>query len=99
MKTITNGIKTAYNWAVGFVNARPALKRYLVSSLTTFMTTFTAFLWLTLGSISAGQAVTGSFILAALSAGFRAAWKAVIEGLLQQHADKLPAVAGNENVR
>jgi hypothetical protein len=66
----------------------PILKRYVISSLTTFLTTFFGSLSLQIGAgaFTAGT-VTVSLILSILAIAGRAAVKAVIEAIAGQHAD------------
>lgn len=62
------------------------IKRYLISSTTTFLATF--FGSLALQFQNGGMYFTGAFVLSLLAIAARAGIKAVVEGLIGTHADK-----------
>lgn len=62
------------------------IKRYLLSSSTTFLTTFFGSLALQLGN-GHGLELTGAFLLSLLSVAARAGIKAIVESAAGQHAD------------
>lgn len=69
-----------------FLNNHPTIQRYLISSLTTFLTTFAGSLSLQIGS-GVGIQLTGAFLLSLIAVACRAAIKAVVESGFGQHAD------------
>ncbi len=64
----------------------PTIKRYLLSSLTTFLTAFFGSLAIQIGN-GTGLQFTGAFVLSLLAIAVRVAVKAVVETAVGQHAD------------
>lgn len=71
---------------LSFLDNYPTVQRYLVSSLTTFLTFFTASLALQLKEGVSIQ-LTGAFFIGVFSIALRAAGKAVVESFFTTHAD------------
>lgn len=71
-----------------FINAHPTLKRYLISSTTTFLATFLLTIGVAVKTLPLDTTViTATLVLSIIAAGFRAAVKAVVEMLAGAHAD------------
>lgn len=73
----------------------PTVKRYILSSAITFLSTFFLILGTNVSALGAGTVTTAS-IIALISLAARAAFKAVIEAVVGGHAD-LEQVGSNPN--
>ncbi len=71
---------------LSFLDNYPTVQRYIVSSITTFLTTFIGSLSLQLSS-GVGIQLTGAFWLSLIMVALRVAGKAVVEGIFTAHAD------------
>lgn len=69
----------------------PVVKRYILSSVITFASTFFLFLGTDIGQIANPSVLTYSFVLGLVTVAGRAAFKAVIEAIAGGHAD-LPSL-------
>lgn len=78
---------TIKNYLFKFFADHPTLKRYLLSSLSTFLTIFCGVLAANLKGLDTGSHLTLSLILGFVGVALRAAFKGVIEWAAQQHAD------------
>ncbi len=68
------------------MSMNPTLKRYLLSSVSTFLTVFLGSLSLSIGNWS-GTVITSALVWSLVLSAARAAIKAVVESFAGQHAD------------
>lgn len=66
----------------------PTIKRYLISSITTFATAFFLFIGTNLTQLDLAH-LTGASFAGFLMIATRAGFKAIVEGLAGEHADPL----------
>ena len=69
-----------------FALNHPTVYRYLVSSLTTFLTALFGSLAIQIGS-GVGIQLTGAFLLSIISVAVRAGFKATVESVTTTHGD------------